>query len=363
MVVVDPNTSVTVVSTRRGLRGRWGDHVRDRLPPGTRLKVFPAAGTHAYTFSPQLAWWLFRHVGEFDLVVVQSLFSPISTAAALIARRRRVPYLIVPNGTLSRYTFTYRRRVLKQTYFNLFEARTLAAAAAVCFTSDKERREAPRWGRSTITHVVPHCVDACSEAPIRYEANPMQILCLSRFHPVKGIDLLLESFALVNRRMPTVRLVLAGSGSRSYERYVRSEVTRLRLDDVVTFPGFVEGDVKRRLLSQSAIFALASHQENFGMAVVEAMAAGLPVVISRGVDLWTQVESAGAGIVIHERTPGALSAALQQLLSSRPLRREMGERGRVLVRTVYNPERVGRSLVRICRDAIQRAATGSYLKG
>lgn len=350
---VDPVIRLTLATTGKRLEAGWREVFEARMPAGMELEVFPGVGRHAFMVSPRLAVWLWRHVTEFDLVVVRALLHPVSSTAAWIARRRGVPYLVVPHGTLSRYTFEHRRTLIKRAYVRLVERRTLAGAAAIRFTSEAERGEAPSWCATTPSRVITHPYEPRFDQDERRDGKPRQILFLSRLHPKKGIDVLLEALRLVLVEIPAARLILAGSGTASFERHIRSAVRRLGLEEAVKLPGFVEGEEKTRLLAESAVFALPSRQENFGIAVVEAMDAGLPVVISRGVDIWPRVEETQAGIVVEERTPEAVANALHRLLDDEALRHGMGQNGKQLVRTAFDPKTVGRELTELYRMAAE----------
>lgn len=351
LLKVDPDVHITLAATSQRLDPAWQQEFALRMPPGMNLELFSAVGRHTCTFSVPLLAWLWKHAADYDLLVIRALLHPISSTAAWIARRRRVPYLVVPHGTLSRYTFRYRRRLGKKAYFRLVDQRTLAGAATVRFTCEAEREEAPTWGVSTPTRVIPHPYEPCFAAHNPDANGARQILFLSRLHPKKGIDVLLEVVQRLREEYPTVHLVLAGSGTEKFEDEVRSEIQRLGIGEAVELPGFVEGEEKALLLARSALFVLPSHQENFGIAVVEAMDAGLPVVISRGVGIWREIEEAGAGIVV-DRDPSALADALASLLRNPELRRRMGMNGRELVRTQFAPDRIGRELLALYREMV-----------
>lgn len=350
---VDPAVRFTVATTGRGLEPQWRHSLEAELPPGTKLVVFRAVGRHAFSFSFGLVAWLRANVARFDLVVVRALLHPISSAAAWTARWQDVPYVVVPHGTLSRYTFTHRRSLLKKGYFVVIDRHTVAGAAAVRFTSRAEQEEAPGWGTPTPTRVIPHPYEPRFGSEPARDGKLRQILFLSRLHPKKGVDVLIEAVRQVLGDVPDARLVLAGSGTSGFEGHVRSLIHRWGLEKEVELPGFVEGEDKARLLSESAVFALPSLQENFGVVVAEAMDAGVPVVISRGVDIWPAVGKAGAGIVLHERTPAAVARALVRLLTDEPLRRQMGRNGRELVRNEFDPEAVGRQVSQLYRTAAE----------
>src|SRR5262249_32721704 len=142
---------------------------------------------------------------------------------------------------------------------------------------------------------------------------------------------------------PEVSLVVAGSGEPSYEARVRREVSRLGLESVVRFAGFVDAAEKMSVLAESEILVQPSYQESFGLAVVEAMAAGLPVVVTTGVDLWPLIEARGAGLVAAS-SPAALADAILRLGGDPVLRAEMGSRGVSLVREEFAPQVIGAQL-------------------
>lgn len=340
---VDSEMHTTLATTDQRLGAAWRDLFEGCLPARMEVRVFHAAGRGAFTVSGSLVRWLWAHSAEYDIVVVRALFHPLSSAAAWAARQRRVPYLVVPHGTLSRYTFRHRRSWLKRAYFLLLDRAGLKGAAAVRFTTKAELAGAAVWVSGMRTSVIPHPFESTSKANSEGGSRVGPVLFLSRLHPVKGLDVLLPAFQHLRQRLPEVDLVLAGSGSAAYEAKIHGDLERFGLSRNVRMPGFVEADQKDRLISEASVFVLPSVQESFGMAVVEAMAAGLPVVISRGVGIWNEVKEAGAGLVV-EREPKALADGLFYLLRHPEDRRRMGANGRELVRASFAPALIGEQL-------------------
>lgn len=347
----DPEVQTTICSTDAGLTLEWRQEFEARLPSTCQLKVFAALGSGAFVYSRRLGQYLSRRIHEFDVVVIRKLFNPVSTMGARCARRACVPYIVVPHGTMSPYTFAHRRTLLKRLYFRALERETLAKATAVRFTSEAEGTEAPDWGADTPRFVIPHPYEPRSQLGSDGPKVGAQVLFLSRWDPVKGMNVLLEGFQIVYKEFPALRMVLAGCGAPAYESHIRRAIRHLGIERAVDIPGWVSGRMKSDLFRASSIFVLPSQQENFGMSVVEAMDAGLPVVISRGVNIWQDVEEAGAGIVLTQRTPESLAAALRVLTANDKLRREMGRRGQRLVRTAFNPDEVGRRLSELYHTA------------
>lgn len=236
---------------------------------------------------------------------------------------------------------------MKRIYYHWIDASTVQRAAAIQFTTLTERKEALRLGFETPTAVIPHPYEPRFGNVSSADASPHKLLFLARFDPKKGIPVVLDAMDLIRQEIPSIKLVLAGSGTSGFERKMRYQIQRLRLQDVVELPGFVTGNEKHRLLRDSSVFILPSMKENFGVSVVEAMDAGIPVVISKGVDIWPEVNDAGAGVVLDERTPQALAEAVLRLLRDEQARFNMGRNGRDLVRTAFHPLRVGRDLSRL----------------
>lgn len=283
---------------------------RDRpiLQDGYQIRYFHCAPFQRYKFSLGLLSWLFRHAAEFDLAHIHALFSPVSTASATIARYRGLPYVLRPLGTLDPADLQKKRR-LKQLYAGLWERPNLAGAAAIHFTSQREANISERFGLLTPELILPLGVvssgaDLSSTgAALRdqlglSDGTPL-LLFLARLDRKKGLDLLLPALELLLQRGCAFHLVLAGSNSQdpAYEAAIATQIHRSLLAACTSIVGFVEGDRKAALLQAADVFVLPSYYENFGIAVAEAMAAGLPVVISDQVYICDAVMQAEAGWV------------------------------------------------------------------
>jgi len=329
------------------------DNGTERLPvphgvaqheEGATYWYFPRQ-TRFYTFSWPLTLWLARHVREFDLVHIHALFSYAALPAAVLARRAGVPYIVRPLGTLNRWGVENRRRRLKKLSFRLIEGRILAGAAGVHYTCEQERLEAGELGVSTKPLVIPNAVDLpprdeLSAGPSRERKG---ILFLSRMDRKKGIELLLEAFACVRQKWPDALLILAGSGDPKWIATLRAQADELGIASGVHWAGFLAGEEKWSAFSSAEVFVLPSFSENFGIALVEALACGCPVVISDQVGIHREITRAEAGLVTRCRA-GELATAILRVLDDSVLRSRMSENGARLVRQQFSPEAVGRQL-------------------
>lgn len=303
---------------------------------GATVTYFAAHRPRSYKASLGLARALHDRVDSFDVVHIHSLYLFHTAAASLCARRRRVPYVIRPHGTLDPY-HRARHRGRKAVQELLVERRNLDRAAGIHCTSLAEQDAIEPLQLRAPCFVVPLGVEVAEHQPSVAgggAAEPALVTFLGRLTPKKGLDILLEAFAQVGSSRPDAHLVVAGPDDEGLGRRLHQLVRRLGLESRVSFPGAVTGRAKDDLLRRSSVVVLPSRDENFGVSVVEAMAAGVPVVISSGVAIHQEVAAAGAGLVVP-RTPGAVAGAVVGLLADPAWRRRLGERGRRLVETSF----------------------------
>jgi glycosyltransferase involved in cell wall biosynthesis len=306
------------------------------------LKVFCLTIRPPVTFSFELAKWLARNIGEFDVVHVHGLYRFATTYAAYQARRQGVPYVITPHGALDPYLYARSssgKLGFKRLYERWFDLPNLHAADAIHYTAEEERERTAFLNLRAPSFVVPNGLDWD-----RYRALPARgalrarwglgeaplALFLGRLHFKKGLDLLIPAFDALRQRVPGVQLVIAGPENDDYGQQVRGWVRERGLEDTVHFVGPLEGTDVLQAYVDADVFALPSYTENFGMTVAEAMACALPVVISDQVNIHAEVSGAGAGLVTA-CDAGEVTAALELLLRDAERRRAMGAAGRRLV--------------------------------
>jgi glycosyltransferase involved in cell wall biosynthesis len=303
---------------------------------GVPAVFFPRQWSEAYKYSRPLARWLDAHVREFDVVHVHAVFSHACLAAARACRKRGVPYIVRPLGTLDPWSLK-QKGWRKKLFWHLGVKRMLEAAAAIHYTAAPERELAERSLGLARGVVVPLGVESEAEGgaggpPAPHGGHPY-VLVLSRLHPKKGLELLLPAFLSLAklREFAGWRLILAGDGDAEYVKSLRELSEREGPNGRVVFAGWLEGAQRRAALERASLLALTSYQENFGLCVVEALACGVPVLVSPHVNLAPEIEAAGAGWVAPlERE--ALESTLTDTLRDADERARRGAAGRELVR-------------------------------
>lgn len=307
--------------------------------------------TRAYKTSYPLLRWLRREISGFDVVHVHALFSFAPVVAARIARDARVPYVIRPLGVLNRYGMTQRRAALKSMSLRMLERPLLQSAAAVHFTSEQEREEAEGLGIAMRSTVLPLGVETSppATANLLLEKFPQlrgtrRLLYLSRIDPKKNIEALLAALAQVRATNAEVSLLVCGSGDPGYVQRLRALATQFGLADRVVWAGHVDGDLKASAFAAAELFVLPSFSENFGIAPVEALSAGVPCILGDGIAVATRIDQAGAGLAIAP-TAEAVANAVNRCLDDEAWRRAAGEKGRALAQSDYSVDAMGRGLL------------------
>ena len=239
-----------------------------------------------------LGQWLRRNVKKFDVVHVHALFSFAPVAAAFIARQAGVPYVVRPLGVLAPYGMTKHHPALKRVSFALIERRLIESADAIHFTSRIEQLEAEALGLKCQSVLIPLGIDF-GGAPKNTrrktdQSGAFELLFLSRIDPKKNIEGLLKAIQLVRMKKLKVNLTIAGDGDPGYIAKLQAFARLLRIAEYVRWIGYVDGEQKKEVFAGASAFVLPSYSENFGIAVAEALAAGLPCLVSRRVALSDQ---------------------------------------------------------------------------
>jgi glycosyltransferase involved in cell wall biosynthesis len=319
----------------------------------------PIGRDRAFLASPQWARWLWRRIPDYDVLDTHYLFSFGSSAAAAIARWRQVPYTMRTMGQLAPWALAQSRKK-KRLYSWLRERKNLNRAAVIHCTTAGEAADVRRFGVKTPTAVLPLGVQAGTLIPdagqtlrSRYlipENQPI-LLYLGRLHYKKRPDFLLDVISTI---YADFHLLLAGTtNDPAYLDQLQAHAERLGLRDRVTFTGLVTGEDKELVLQGADVFVLPSFAENFAIAVAEAMAAGLPVVVTPEVQLAPTISQAAAGLVIPAQTE-AWGSAIAQLLQNPEQRQILGQNGREFAKKVFDWSAIAQQLLELYAEVVKR---------
>lgn len=329
------------------------------LDEGAACIRYFRADTRFYSISRALAHWLRHNTGNYDVVHAHGFFSFPTTVAARNAQLRHVPFIVRPLGTLAPYGMS-QHPLLKRMSWALLESHMIPRAKALHFTSLAERDEAVALGVDFRSEVVPLGIDLAEYETRREKAwlnsrslfsgSRCVFLFMSRVHEKKRLELVLNAIAELNRKGSVASLIVAGSGEPHYLVSLRTLANQLGISESVMWAGHVSGEEKRAVLRAADAFVLPSINENFGIAVIEACASGLPCVLTSGVAVHREVEAVNAG-VIAGGSAAAVAEAMRTMID--PARRaKMAVRARALAETTFSLEAMSHGLTAMYERAL-----------
>lgn len=323
-------------------------------------------GRSKYGYARTLDRWLDENLSRFDGVSIHGLWQYHGYSVWKACHGKK-PYVVFPHGMLDpwfkrAYPAKHRKKAM---YWEAIERRVLRDATAVVFTSPIEAELAPQtYRRSTWKScVVPYgTVEPAGDRDLQverfYAACPMVrhrsfILFIGRLHQKKGCDLLVRAFADTYRDHPETHLVIAGPDEEGLEPELTSLATAGGAGERVHFPGMLRGDAKWGAFYAAEAFALPSHQENFGVAVAEALACGTPVLISNKVNIWREIAADGVGLVEEDDLAGTARLLARWRALTVAERAEMGAKSRPVFQRRYNVREVPRILAELFNNTRQ----------
>lgn len=305
--------------------------------PGNVIALGPSFGK--YRFNQHLIPWLLKNSHKYDLVVVHGIWQFLSSATWLVSRMTKLSYFVYTHGALdpwfrSAYPL---KHVKKWVSWQIIDHKLIRDAAGVLFTSEEERMLASKSFLPFQANEI--VVDYGTAAPpgdlkgskeVFLNAFPQLrgkkiFLFLSRIHPKKGCDLLIEAFAQLSNKTSDIQLVIAGPDQTNWIPKLKVKALKLGINDRITWAGMLTGDLKWGAFYSSELFILPSHSENFGVVLAEAMACRVPVLTTNKVNIWREIQKDGSGIIGNDDLNGVVGILEQWLGMTEDARHQMRE--------------------------------------
>ncbi len=337
---------------------------------GTDPLQIPGAPLHCFdTALPARVWtawtrnlpgFLASRINRFDLVHVHELWHHAGYAACRAALAAGLPCVVTPHGALDLPRLKG-KSIRKWLYLCTVQRPILRSVDAIHALVSSEKEDLSRLGIDTPVFLAPNGTVLSPPAELADTAKFLEryprlagrrvVLFLGRLHAIKGLDVLARSFAATAARFPDAALLVVGPDEDGTGRRAKAVLARAGVLDRVVFTGHLAGAGKQAAFACADLFVLPSYSEGFSMAALEALAAGLPVVLSEPCN-FPEVAECGAGFVVPT-ADAAVTAAVGALLSDEHLRARMGRNGRALVEERYTWPTIAESFARLYRTLAQ----------
>ena len=292
--------------------------VPERAPLGSSSGVIYCNRWLRHAAAPSLVLYLAAQAPRTNLLVLNATFNFTTFPSLIAARRYRVPLVWAPRGAV--LALSTEPPAKKTAWLRAMRALLSRGARAHC-TSDEEAAAMARWFPQLSCFVVPNGVDIPATPATGSLNDALHIVTIGRLDPIKGLDRLLGALPGLPANW---RCTIAGDGPAAYRAELSALARSLGVEERVSFVGHVDQPARERLLRSADVYVCASHSENFGQSIAEALAMGVAVIVSTGTP-WSGVVGKDCGLWV-ENTPEALTVALQKM-HALP-RTAMGARGR-----------------------------------
>jgi glycosyltransferase involved in cell wall biosynthesis len=297
---------------------------------------------------------------EAEVLHLHAPWTPSNLQVAKAARRVGTPYVLSIHGMLDDWSMA-QKSLKKRVFLAVAGNGLLRGAAAVHCTAEAELDQAARWFDRAKGVVLPYLFDVApferlAEREVATDSQRPKLLFLSRVHPKTGVERLLEAAGVLRRRGIDCDVIVAGPGENDYLTRLSELAASEGVRERVQFAGMVRGAEKLAAYQSADLFVLPTSQENFGLVLLEALACGTPVVTTKGVDIWTELEGAGASIV--DASPERLADAIAALLRDRGALKALGRRGRAWVFERYEPRKLASAYEAFYRGVAVKRGVG-----
>lgn len=313
------------------------------------------------SYSLPLAKALSRQAADFDLIHIHELWNYPEFAAYRAAKRAKKPYMITIHGQLDPWCLNH-KALRKKVYSSLIQKKILNEAAGIHAMTEKGVKNISNFVNSKNIVLVPNGLkkEEFDNLPDRNHIeslypelrNRLVLLFLGRVTPKKGLDILVKAYGTLLKEIDDVHLLICGPEDIEYKKVIVKLLNDNHAIGKTTFTGMLTGDEKLAAFSRADIFILPSYSEGFSASTLEAMACGLPVIISEHCK-FLDLEKLGAGKII-KADAGHLIKALRKLLNNPSMRLALGSKARQLFLEGYTMDKIADKIIAVYREILNK---------
>ncbi len=269
--------------------------------------LFPTKSS-GWRYSKELKNYLHNNMKNYDLVWIHALWTGTTFYAYKYANKFNMPYIVSPHGMIEPDALN-RKGLKKKLYWSLIEQRVFDGAAAIHCITEAESNYATQLTQ-TKNFIIPNGTE--KELFLEKQYDQLESICfIGRFHEIKALDLLLKAVSKVD----DVKLLVAGSGEKEYEKYIYGLAKVLQIEDRVEFKGFANKEEKRDILMKSAFIVVPSFSEVLSLVALESIMCSTPVLLTRQCN-FNEIKEFNAGIVMEDNDPETIRKYILKMLNS-----------------------------------------------
>lgn len=301
--------------------------------------------------------------GKYDIIHSQGIWLPIYHKMSVIARRHNIPYLTTPRGDLEPWSLK-QKTLKKKIALMLYQRNDINKAKCILATADMERDHLRNLGFVNPIAVIPNGIDIaeykCRDFFSKGQVKK-QIVFLSRLHPKKGIEILIDAWKILSDQYPDWNIVVAGNGDPDYLESLKIRIREQGLESAIKIIPPIFGEDKYRLYCESSLFVLPTFSENFGMVIAEALSCGVPVITTTGTP-WHELNENGIGWCVELSVKNIADTLKKAISLGEDKLFEMGHKGSSHVRNKYSYLSVAKMNLALYEYILSGTNKPSYLQ-
>lgn len=362
--LIKNGVDVDVITTNAGLENskeiklnEW-NNIDD-----VKVRYFKYHGYEHFNFSPGLFFEISRRVKLYDLIHITAVWNFPVLVAGLLSILHKKPFIISPRGSLYKESFDLKSKYLKKLNYSLITKHIIKKVTALHFTTNDEKEKVVSYLRLTNSNfIIPNGINLEEYEKLpekgffknKYNIpkNKKYILFLGRINRKKGFDILINSMSLLNKKHDDLMLVIAGPDNDNYKIKIKKMLSDFGISNKSIFVDTLVGTEKNAAYVDAELFVLPSYSENFGMAVIESLACGTPVVISENVAIHDDIKNYDAGVVTKTDV-NSICNAIELIMNNKEKKDNFIKNGKRLVNQCYNIKEVSKEMIKEYKRLLQ----------
>jgi glycosyltransferase involved in cell wall biosynthesis len=309
-----------------------------------QIHYLPASFLHLYSAKKQ--WQKLLKDIQPDIVHINCCWIPLCAYTQKWAQQLGYKTVLTPHGMLEPWIIQRHHWTRKVPALCLYQKKALQTADCIHATVESEKTNLLKLGYNDKIAVTPYVIEMDNIILKSSWVKTKTMLYLSRIHPKKGIELLIDAVVQIKDVLNGYKIVIAGEGDGTYIQSLKDRIQKQNIEILFDFTGGIYGDKKWELFQQSDIFILPTYSENFGIVIAEALASGTPVITTKGAP-WQELNTQHCGWWIDNNVNTIAKTLKEAIALSEEEYRQMGMRGRELMENNYSIKVITRKMMRL----------------